>query len=120
MKTVERDALQYVFDCRPLKNPGRIDELKEKTGIDTDVIVYIEKETNISDFLLSVQSLVGIATKEYFTKQDRYKNIHIYFGCTGGRHRSVYVAESVALFIKNTFNTPVCIEHTNLAILKTI
>lgn len=111
---IERQELRYVFDCRPIKNPGRIAEMQTQTGFDTDVIEYLEKQADIGAFLGPIKAIVDIALAEYLEKQDRYQNISFYFGCTGGRHRSVYSAESVARHIREKFSEPVEIKHLRL------
>ncbi len=114
----ERHELQYVFDCRPLKNPGRIAEMQTQTGFDLDVIDYLEKQADIESFLRPIKALVDISLSEYLEKQDRYKNISFYFGCTGGRHRSVYCAEAVAKYVKEKVEHPTEVRHLVLETIK--
>lgn len=89
----------FVFDCRSLKNPGRNIEFKDSTGLDQNVINYLNENGFVKDFLNSVFSLVDGSIKNYL--QRNFKNLMINFGCTGGQHRSVYCAEELAKHIKN-------------------
>lgn len=110
----ERCELQYVFDCRPLRNPGRIPEMQTKTGFDQEVVEYLEKEADVESFLRPIKALVGISLSEYLEKQDRYKNISFYFGCTGGRHRSVYCAEALFRYVREKLDHPTEVKHLRL------
>ncbi len=114
----KRHALHYVFDCRPIKNPGRIEALQIKTGMDTEVIEYLEQETEIKAFIESAKTIIDIAVREYLEKQDRYEDVSIYFGCTGGRHRSVYSAEALGVHIREQYDHPVQVEHLRLNAIK--
>lgn len=84
----------YIFDCRCLPNPGRYEQYKQMTGKDAEVIAFLEKEEEIEEFYASAKNLVLQSIKRY--KQRRFTNLCIYFGCTGGRHRSVYMAQRLA------------------------
>ena len=84
----------FVFDCRAIHNPGRYEPYKKLTGMDAPVIEFLERESNIAEFLDSayymVDNMVDTYSKRGFT------HIQICCGCTGGQHRSVYVAETLA------------------------
>ncbi|MFA9289737.1 MAG: ATP-binding protein [Solirubrobacteraceae bacterium] len=92
----------YVFDCRGVLNPGRINEYKTKTGRDQEVISYLEKETEIHQFLNLIKELTSLSITNYLKRG--FSNLQISFGCTGGQHRSVYSAEKLANFIKEKFD----------------
>ena len=92
----------FVFDCRSLKNPGRNIEFKDRTGLDEDVINYLNENGNVKEFLNSIYTLVESSINNYIQRD--FKNLMVNFGCTGGQHRSVYCAEELAKHIKNKFS----------------
>jgi len=91
----------FVFDCRGILNPGRIEEYKQQTGNDIPVQEYLEEKTKIQDFLNSVFSIVSINIDDYLASG--FENLQINFGCTGGQHRSVYSAIKTAAFIREKY-----------------
>lgn len=91
----------FVFDCRGILNPGRIQEYKTQTGRDEAVKNYLEKETKIADFLDSAFKIVDISMEDYLARG--FSNLEINFGCTGGQHRSVYSADKMAEHIQEKF-----------------
>ena len=91
----------FVFDCRGILNPGRIEEYKAQTGNDVSVQDYLETKTEMPAFLKSVQDLISINIKNYLERG--FENLQINFGCTGGQHHSVYSAIKTAAFIQQNF-----------------
>ena len=91
----------FVFDCRGILNPGRIEEYKAQTGNDVSVQDYLETKTEMPAFLKNVQDLISINIKNYLERG--FENLQINFGCTGGQHRSVYSAIKTAEFIQQNF-----------------
>ncbi|MDO9511136.1 MAG: RNase adapter RapZ [Bacteroidales bacterium] len=83
----------YVFDCRALPNPGRLDAYKTLTGKDSEVIEYLEKEHAVHSFIEHTTALVEQSIEEY--KRRGFSHLQISYGCTGGQHRSVYSAEQL-------------------------
>ncbi|HEV2732487.1 MAG TPA: RNase adapter RapZ, partial [Terriglobales bacterium] len=81
----------FVFDGRSLPNPGREERFKVLTGKDAPVIDYLNQQENVHQFLASVLSLVDASVGEY--QRRGFKSLMVSFGCTGGQHRSVYLAE---------------------------
>lgn len=102
----------FVFDCRSIDNPGRYQEFKYLTGLNEEVIQYLLEKDNVKEFLDSVYSIVDNSVNNYI-KRD-FKNLMINFGCTGGQHRSVFCAESLANHLKNNFDIIVEVNHTQL------
>ncbi len=99
----------YVFDCRSTHNPGRYDEYKPLTGLDQPVIDFLEADGEILTFLESVDRLVDFHVARF---QERgFTHLQISFGCTGGRHRSVYCAQHVAEHIHQKFDVEVHLCH---------
>ena len=100
-----------VMDVRFIKNPYYIEKLKNLTGKDTPVINYLEKQEIYNSFLKKITSI----TLELFPvfKSEGKKYLTIAFGCTGGIHRSVAIAEKFYNNISNAkFN--VFIDHRDL------
>ena len=64
------------------------------TGKDAEVVAFLEKEEEVEKFYASAKALALQSINRY--KQRRFTNLSIYFGCTGGRHRSVYMAQRLA------------------------
>src|SRR6202795_4798810 len=83
----------FVFDGRSLPNPGREERFKSLTGKDAPVIDYLNQQESVHQFLASVMSLVDASVSSY--RQRGFKNLMVSFGCTGGQHRSVYLAEQL-------------------------
>jgi aminoglycoside/choline kinase family phosphotransferase len=100
----------FVFDCRAIPNPGRHLEYSEKTGRDKDVIAYIERWPESEAFWRNVRELVDAQVQEYARRG--FTSLSVHFGCTGGRHRSVYFAERLARHLTGIFpDVRVRLEH---------
>lgn len=101
----------FVFDCRSMHNPGRYDEYKQLTGADASVIEYLEKQGEIQPFLEHVYGLVEPAVARYVERG--FTSLMVAFGCTGGRHRSLYCANHLAAHLKEMFQNriKVMLEH---------
>lgn len=92
----------FVFDCRILPNPGRIDMFKSHTGLDKDVQEFIEKIPEAMDFFSHVKEMVTLGIDTYRTRG--FNNLMINFGCTGGQHRSVYFAQKTAEYLVGKYS----------------
>lgn len=100
----------FVFDCRGILNPGRIDKYKTQTGRDIEVIEYLETQTKIKEFMEAACQLADLTVQDYIERG--FTNLEINFGCTGGQHRSVYSADKMAEHISNKFSSvQINIEH---------
>jgi len=99
----------FVFDCRGILNPGRIEEFKSQTGRDKSVKDYLEQQTKMAEFLNSVFDIVDITVEDYL-KRD-FESLMISFGCTGGQHRSVYAADALARHLRNKFKVKIELKH---------
>ncbi|MCL2696487.1 MAG: RNase adapter RapZ [Oscillospiraceae bacterium] len=80
-----------LFDVRFLPNPFYVEELKEKTGLDADVREYVMASDCTKALILKLTDLLGFMVPEYI--REGKSRLTIAFGCTGGRHRSVALAE---------------------------
>jgi len=83
-----------VFDVRFLANPHYVDDLRDKTGWAPEVGVYIAADPQFDEFMARLDALLALLLPRYRQEGKSYLTIAI--GCTGGRHRSVYVAEQLA------------------------
>ena len=101
----------YVFDCRALPNPGRFEQYANLTGRDEPVIAFLENEPAVHDFIGHVFALIDRTVENY--QQRNFTDLIVAFGCTGGRHRSVYCAERLARHLRELF--PVNVEVRHLA-----
>jgi RNase adapter protein RapZ len=102
---VPTDA-DLVFDVRFLPNPHFIPQLRKYTGLDPKVRRYIRSFPQTGEFLRRIEGLLVYLIPHYIGEGKSY--LTIAFGCTGGRHRSVMLAESVsAAFAKRGYSTKV-------------
>jgi len=99
----------HVFDCRAINNPGRYPEFVNLTGKDLEVQEFLEQKSEIGVFLNAVKTIVDQSVKVYLDRD--FSNLSISFGCTGGRHRSVYSAEKTAEYLRNNFPVNVVVLH---------
>lgn len=99
----------FVFDCRGILNPGRIDSMKTQTGRDKDVKDFLEQQTQMPEFLNSIFDIVDISVEEYIKRG--FESLQVNFGCTGGQHRSVYAADALARHLKNKFRVKLELKH---------
>ena len=83
-----------VFDVRFLPNPNYVRELKKKTGRDPEVLRFMNEAPATAEFVRRVTNLLLYLLPQYIREGKSYMTIAI--GCTGGRHRSVMVAERLA------------------------
>lgn len=84
----------FMFDCRGMHNPGRYDEYKHLTGLDKPVIDFLVEKGEIDGFVDKAVDMVSPVVERYMSRG--FSSLQVGFGCTGGRHRSVYSAQRVA------------------------
>jgi UPF0042 nucleotide-binding protein len=109
---VPRNA-DNVFDMRFLKNPHWVDELRELTGLDRPVGNYVATDEGYAEGMARIEELLIGLIPRYWAAGKSY--VSVAFGCTGGRHRSVHVAERVAARLREAGFSPT-VEHRDLAI----
>ena len=102
----------FVFDCRSLPNPGREERFKSLTGKDEPVIEYLAQQESVHQFLANVTSLIDSSVSSY--RRRGFTNIMVSFGCTGGQHRSVYLAEQLAKHLRSRNGVDVVVRHIGL------
>lgn len=99
----------FVFDCRAIHNPGRYKEYVEMTGKDQPVIDFFKEKSEMDEFLTSVYAIVDMSVDKYIKR--KFTNLQVSFGCTGGRHRSVFSAESLAKHLREKFDVNISLRH---------
>jgi RNase adaptor protein for sRNA GlmZ degradation len=104
----------FVFDCRCLPNPGREEQFKERTGLDLDVIQYLQTNPEVTRFREHVFGLITPAVEDYILRD--FEFLSVGFGCTGGQHRSVFFTEQLSLHLLKCFSPRVTTKvfHSNL------
>jgi RNase adapter protein RapZ len=104
--------VDMVFDCRFLPNPHWVDELRPLTGLDEPVREYVLGQPESEAFLAKVDDLLALLLPAFVKEGKSYLSIAV--GCTGGRHRSVVIAEELArLLAKRGFEPTV--QHRDVA-----
>lgn len=99
----------FTFDCRGILNPGRYEPYKHLTGRDKPVQDFLMYQTEMPVFLQHVYSLVDISVSDYLKRN--FESLVVGFGCTGGQHRSVFAADSLAKHLKQKFGVKVEVRH---------
>ena len=99
----------FVFDMRAVNNPGKYERYMGLTGQDQPVIDFLEQDGEITAFLNHAYELVDANVRRYIERG--FQNLMACFGCTGGRHRSVYAAQHMAEHIHQKFGIEVRLIH---------
>ena len=98
MHGIPRDV-DIVLDCRFLPNPHWVEELRPLNGCDSEVFDYVMSQQVTKDFLERLEDLLELLLPCYIAEGKSY--LSVAFGCTGGRHRSVAIAEHIANVLKS-------------------
>lgn len=98
---VSKDGGGYVFDCRGMHNPGRYEQYKNLTGNDAPVMEFLEQKGEIQVFLGLAEQMLSPHIDNYIERG--FTDLMVCFGCTGGRHRSVYSAEHFAAWVHENY-----------------
>lgn len=104
-------GVDLIFDCRFLRNPHWDHGLRARTGRDADVVAHIAADARFAEFLERVTGLVLFLLPAQ--AEEGKAHLSMAFGCTGGQHRSVAVAEILAKRLADT-GWPVAIRHREL------
>ena len=107
---VPQDA-DLMFDMRFLRNPHWESDLRPKTGLDPEVAAYVAQDPAYDDALRQIEQLLTTLLPRYAESGKSY--VTVAFGCTGGRHRSVHVAERVAKYLQDAGFSPT-VSHRNM------
>jgi aminoglycoside/choline kinase family phosphotransferase len=102
----------FVFDARSLPNPGREARFKALTGKDEPVADYLNQQESVHQFLAGAAALVDASVSDY--QRRGFKSLTASFGCTGGQHRSVYLAEQLAKHLRGRDGVEVVVQHREL------
>lgn len=100
-----------VLDCRFLPNPHWVDELRPHTGLDEPVREYVMTQPETKEFLAKLDDLLDLVLPGFVKEGKAYLTIAV--GCTGGRHRSVVLAEEVARSLRHHGFSP-AVHHRDL------
>jgi UPF0042 nucleotide-binding protein len=101
-----------VLDVRFMDNPYFIRGLSEQSGLDQAVIAHVLGTPEAREFLARTQSLLEYVMPRYEREGKSYLTIAI--GCTGGRHRSVVVADALAAAVSASVGTPISVVHRDV------
>ena len=107
---VPRDA-DLLFDMRFLRNPHWVPTLKPRSGLDPDVAAYIADDPAYAEAKARIEDLILLLLPRYEAEGKNYVTIAI--GCTGGKHRSVHFAESLASRLREAGFSPT-VRHRDL------
>ena len=99
----------FIFDCRIVKNPGRIPEYAALTGKDPPVAAFLDELEEARSFLGDAKTMVDRAVEHHLRRG--FSDLTVAFGCTGGQHRSVYFAERLAAHLKERPGLTVRLRH---------
>jgi RNase adaptor protein for sRNA GlmZ degradation len=102
----------FVFDARSLPNPGREERFRPMTGKDAPVIDYLKQQESVHQYLANVLSLVDASVNAY--QRRGFKDLMVSFGCTGGQHRSVFLAEQLAKHLRAVNGVEVVLRHIEM------
>ena len=100
-----------VFDMRFLRNPHWVDALRPGTGLDEDVAAYVKGDPAYEPAVSRIEELIGLLLPRYRAEGKSYVTVAI--GCTGGRHRSVHVADRIGRWLQERGFSPT-VSHRDL------
>ncbi|MGC8926001.1 MAG: RNase adapter RapZ [Calditerrivibrio sp.] len=101
-----------VIDVRFLKNPHFVDELRGKTGLEKDVYDYVFSDERCKVFLKKLKAFLEFLIPNYVKEGKKFFTLSI--GCTGGKHRSVALAQFIGEYLKNRYDNKVYIKHRDI------
>jgi UPF0042 nucleotide-binding protein len=90
----------FVFDLRCLPNPHWEGGLRDQTGRDADVVAFLGESSHVQSMIQNIADFLTRWVPSFERENRVYLTVAV--GCTGGRHRSVYVAERLADYFKKT------------------
>lgn len=99
----------FVFDCRCLPNPFKFEEYRYYCGEDRQIEEFFSKKPVVEVFIANVLNIISIAIDKYINRD--FANLSISFGCTGGQHRSVYLAKLTAEYLKLKYQVDIELNH---------
>jgi UPF0042 nucleotide-binding protein len=102
-----------VFDVRCLPNPHFIPTLRDRTGRDRAVVTFMERDAISREFIARLEDYLRFAVPHYVAEGKTYLTIAI--GCTGGRHRSVMIAERLKRTLASVANVRLRVRHRDIS-----
>lgn len=103
----------FVFDCRALPNPHHNESLRPYNGTEAVIKKWLEVQPAVNTFIELCKNIVMLSIENYIERG--FKDLQVNFGCTGGKHRSVFCAEKFASMLKaSNKKINVKVEHNNL------
>jgi UPF0042 nucleotide-binding protein len=102
-----------VFDVRCLPNPHFVPELRQRTGRDRAVVTFMERDATTREFIERLEGYLRYVVPHYVTEGKSYLTVAI--GCTGGRHRSVMIAERLKKALATVGGTRVRVRHRDVS-----
>ncbi len=102
----------FVFDCRAIPNPGRLEKYKQLTGKDKAVNDFLDSQSEAQKFLKESFDIVEQSIVNY--TGNKWTDLMVNYGCTGGQHRSVYCAEKLAKHLRKKYDIVVKLTHTKM------
>ena len=113
-KTNDIPDTNYLIDVRFLNNPFYIDELRDLTGLDTEVISFFKEDPKVHEFVKKIFDWIKYILET--NKSAEREKITIAIGCTGGQHRSPYITECLARHIteRSTACSEISVNHREL------
>jgi UPF0042 nucleotide-binding protein len=100
-----------VFDVRCLPNPHWVPSLRQHTGLDVPVRAFLAEQSEVGDMLADIQSFLESWLPKF--EQNGRSYVTVAIGCTGGQHRSVYLADKLYLVFSEAWNN-VQVRHREL------
>lgn len=103
--------VDFVFDARCLPNPHWVEELRQQTGLDPEVRDWLELDSATEHMLSDIRTYLSVWLPRFENAQRSYVTVGV--GCTGGRHRSVYLVEQLQHALSGAF-PQVLVHHRDL------
>jgi UPF0042 nucleotide-binding protein len=100
----------FTFDARFLPNPYYIKELTDKTGMDPEVVEFFDQFDVVKEYLSRIESVLEFVIENY--SKEAKDVLYVSVGCTGGKHRSVYIAQKLAEKFKD--KVEVSVSHRDI------
>jgi UPF0042 nucleotide-binding protein len=112
-------AANLLFDVRFVSNPHYLESLRPKTGLDPEVQIFFKHDDAAAAFLHTLGKMLRIQLPGYIRHGNDHGTLTIAFGCTGGKHRSVYFADQCRAIVDHLarelgFQWRVCVTHRDL------
>jgi len=101
-----------VADARFISNPHWKEDLRDKTGNDPEVLAYVLEQPEVEEFIENYVATLRIVLKGYRKENKRFATIAI--GCTGGKHRSVALVNTIAKILSDEDDVKVSVQHRDL------